>query len=59
MIGHHDDALARDLEMTTEDSVGFLEDFIRERPLVALAIAVIAGAFLIRRLFATRPDTTT
>jgi ElaB/YqjD/DUF883 family membrane-anchored ribosome-binding protein len=58
MTEHDDAALAPDHEITTEDSVGFLEDFIRERPLVAVALAAMAGVFLIRRLFATRPDAT-
>ena len=56
MTEHHDAALSRDNEITTEDSVGFVEDFIRERPLVAVALAVMAGVFLIRRLFAIGPD---
>ncbi len=59
MTEHHDAALARELELVTDEPVGFVEEFIRERPLVALAIAVMAGAFLVRRLFGTRPDTTT
>jgi hypothetical protein len=48
---------SRDLETVLDDPAGFIETFIQERPLAAVAMAVITGALLARRLFhSPRPN---
>jgi ElaB/YqjD/DUF883 family membrane-anchored ribosome-binding protein len=56
MAEDHNTAPADDLDRVAEDSMGMVEDFIRTRPLTAVAIAMTAGALLARRLFRGVPN---
>jgi hypothetical protein len=47
---------SRDLETVFDHPIGIVEGFIRERPLMAVAMSLLTGVFLARRLFRTRPD---
>ncbi len=58
MAENQDASHGRDVDIVTDEPIGHLEEFIRERPLVALMIAVTVGAILARRVFRSRPPGT-